>query len=567
MKACPKCNARFRGDLAFCPLDGTPLDTAADPFIGMTVAGRYLVEEKLGSGGMGSVYRARHRIIGRDVALKFLDARLCKDERQRRRFIGEARAANQINHEHIIDISDYGETEDGVVYMVMEYLRGRSLAVDIHGKHLNVRRALRITRQVSLGLARAHELGVVHRDVKPENIYLVRRNHDSDFVKLLDFGVARNAQDMRITAQGTIVGTPEYIAPEQIRSGAASASSDLYALGCVLFEMLTGQLPFSGQVTLLLVKHLNDPPPVPSSIANAVPKAVDQLVLRLLSKAPEDRHRDGYHLAEDIQHLIDRMPVGKRHASEPEITPSEPASSPATEAAEGDYQRTLANFVALTKRAHPNGDIPPRLRAALELMHTCLTEAAHLRTQLEEAARKASDQLEDAREPRVQIGRALDELANDDSRVMGELSDLQSAIAERRHRMHVLIGQCTAIAPALQQDRDAREHPSLDQLRAHGATLQELANCKQALEAQLGERDAIGAYHRDLTFQVAQLKNQLGTLHDTCTLDQEVLHDEVNRLDGQLQRRLSKLAETAAQVSHHFQNNPGNLENRHTPDT
>ncbi|HKU42563.1 MAG TPA: serine/threonine-protein kinase, partial [Polyangiales bacterium] len=213
LKVCPRCDARFRGDIVTCPIDGTALREPADPFIGRTIGGRYLIEQELGSGGMGAVYRARHQIIGRDVALKFLEPALVRNERQRKRFLGEARAANQINHEHIIDITDFGETEDGLVYMVMEYLEGQPLSEEIEKGPMPPRRALRIATQIALGLARAHELGVVHRDIKPANIYLIRRKADPDYVKVLDFGVARIEHDMRITGQGTIVGTPEYIAP------------------------------------------------------------------------------------------------------------------------------------------------------------------------------------------------------------------------------------------------------------------------------------------------------------------------------------------------------------------
>jgi serine/threonine-protein kinase len=148
---CPKCDARFSGDIRACPIDGETLVPPSDPFIGTTIAGRYIVEKLLGVGGMGAVYRARHQFIGRDVALKFLDPSLTRNERLRKRFLGEARAANQINHEHIIDITDFGETEDGLVYMVMEYLEGHSLSDEIENGKVELRRALRIALQVALG--------------------------------------------------------------------------------------------------------------------------------------------------------------------------------------------------------------------------------------------------------------------------------------------------------------------------------------------------------------------------------------------------------------------------------
>ncbi|MET0390403.1 MAG: serine/threonine-protein kinase, partial [Polyangiales bacterium] len=228
---CPRCQTRFRGEITVCPVDGEALQRLHDPLLGRTIAGRYLIEDKIGDGGMGVVYRATHQVIARDVAIKFLHPRYAHDVTSRRRFLGEARAANQINHENIIDITDFGETDDGLVYLVMEYLQGRGLDREIAGRPMSPPRALRIAIQIAQGLGRAHELDVIHRDVKPGNVFLVRRRADSDVVKLLDFGIARFEREMRITDRGTLLGTPEYIAPEQVRSGEVSPHTDLYALG------------------------------------------------------------------------------------------------------------------------------------------------------------------------------------------------------------------------------------------------------------------------------------------------------------------------------------------------
>ncbi|HEX4351738.1 MAG TPA: serine/threonine-protein kinase, partial [Polyangiales bacterium] len=360
LRVCPRCDARFRGDIAICPIDGTALREPEDPFVGRTIAGRYRIEELLGSGGMGTVYRARHQIIGRDVALKFLEPSLVKNERQRKRFLGEARAANQINHEHIIDITDFGETEDGLVYLVMEYLEGRTLSDEIELGPIAPRRALRIAVQVALGLARAHELGVVHRDIKPANIYLVRRKADADFVKILDFGVARIEQDMRITTQGSIVGTPEYIAPEQIHHSSAQPSADLYSLGCVLYEMLTARLPFEGKTTVLLVKHLNDVAPAPSSIEPTLPRELDPLLARLLAKNPAERFRDAYHMVEALQQLIDQLPSASKtraaDGSSPDLMSAAQALPGPSE--EESAHRSLELYRSLLGEAHPDGDAP-----------------------------------------------------------------------------------------------------------------------------------------------------------------------------------------------------------------
>src|SRR5690606_5533071 len=170
-----------------------------DPLLGRTIGGRYVITETIGRGGMGQVYRARHEIVGRDVAIKFLSPDLAVEATNRRRFLREAKAANRIDHGHIIDITDYGETEGGLVYLVMEYLDGESLAEVIDRGPLGTPRAVTIAMQMASALARAHELDVIHRDIKPDNVFLLRKAGGGDFVKLLDFGLAKMKGEIRLT--------------------------------------------------------------------------------------------------------------------------------------------------------------------------------------------------------------------------------------------------------------------------------------------------------------------------------------------------------------------------------
>jgi eukaryotic-like serine/threonine-protein kinase len=573
LKLCPRCDARYRGELSVCPIDGVALQEPADPFIGRTVAGRYLIEEELGSGGMGTVYRARHQIIGRNVAMKFLDPALLRNERQRKRFLGEARAANQINHEHIIDITDFGETEDGLVYMVMEYLEGRALSEEIHKGPLPTRRALRIALQVALGLGRAHELGVVHRDIKPANIYLVRRKLDNDYVKVLDFGVARIEQDARVTGQGTIVGTPEYIAPEQVRTPTASPSADLYSLGCVLFEMLTGQLPFQGKTTMLLVKHLNDPPPVPSSFLPSIPKAVDELVLRLLQKNPADRYRDAYHLAEELQALLDRLPPPSRHNSgmvdavavEPEARPQ----AAAVPSEDETFVRTVALYRTLLNEAHPDGDAPAWLPESIAHLERAAEDIQHLRQAVRIAAEKATEQEESIRAPRTQIGRALDELAQDESKIGRQIdaldTQLQSAHSLLDTELGTLIDRAHQAPVSLVEGQllSKQDAELLTQTVALARNLSELREQVASVGADLTARQA---ERRDLLFQIKELKDQISTLHDASTMDQQLVHDEVIRLGAQMRARLEAAAPYTARVAAHFARFPA-LRDRMRPST
>jgi serine/threonine-protein kinase len=562
LKQCPKCDARFRGDIRICPIDGAPLASPSDPFIGTTIAGRYLVEELLGVGGMGSVYRARHQFIGRDVALKFLDPSLTKNERLRKRFLGEARAANQINHEHIIDITDFGETEDGIVYMVMEYLEGHSLEDDIEKGPLELRRALRIALQVALGLGRAHELGVVHRDIKPGNIYLTPRRLDRDFVKVLDFGVARIEHDARITGQNMIVGTPEYIAPEQIRSTGATPLSDLYSLGCVLFEMLTGRIPFEGKTTVLLVKHINDPPPLPSSLSPGLPPEVDRLVMRLLQKKPEARHRDAYHLVDDLQRLLDALPgaSSKPNTSSGTTSPKLPvADVSAPQPEEEGWARSARLYRQLLAEAHAGTPAPDWLPDAIAEIETTVSEIRALRARLEDMAAKATAQQEDVRKPREQIGHALDELAKDDSRVAGQLSELMEQLEPAESRldaaMHAVLSGMGGTPKALRAGELVGEHDAaaLKDLVRAGAELSlardVVAGLRQSLARKKAER-------RDLRFQIAQLKQTLEQMKKSSTVDMELWHDEAHELSSQIQTRLESMAPIGKRISTHFKDYP-----------
>jgi eukaryotic-like serine/threonine-protein kinase len=267
--------------------------------------GQYQLERLLGEGSMGRVFLARHVTLGRPAAIKLLRAEHAQNQNLIQRFFHEARAVNQINHEHIVEIQDFvhepGPSGRTRVYCVMEMLDGHSLTDVLAQEHLSVARAVDMARQVARALGAAHHVGVVHRDVKPDNLFLVRRGTERDFVKVLDFGVAKlmtpiGDLPLTSTVEGTIVGTPAYMAPEQANGLGADARTDQYALGCVLHEMLAGQPPFSGNsFGQLVAKVLTEPaPPLPSRTRGQerIPAALRAVVLRCLAKDSVDRFRD-----------------------------------------------------------------------------------------------------------------------------------------------------------------------------------------------------------------------------------------------------------------------------------
>ncbi|HSK04894.1 MAG TPA: serine/threonine-protein kinase [Kofleriaceae bacterium] len=227
------------------PVPAASPAAAADPLIGQTLAGRYHVERRLGAGGMGAVYLATHDVLEKQVALKVLHGELGRRPELVERFMQEAKAASRIRHENVIDISDFGTTPDGHVFFAMELLDGRDLHEEIArarlaGELLPWPRSKRIFLQICGALAAAHRHGIIHRDMKPENVYLIEFLGDPDFVKLLDFGIAKltevEGSDRKLTRTGMLFGTPEYMAPEQARGEPIDLRVDVYAMGCILFS-------------------------------------------------------------------------------------------------------------------------------------------------------------------------------------------------------------------------------------------------------------------------------------------------------------------------------------------
>ena len=267
-------------------------------FLGQILDGRYQVSELIGEGGMGRVYLAEHVEIGKKVAVKILHPVYGRMPDLVERFRREARAASRIGHPHIVDVTDSGTTNDGSVYFVMEYLEGVELAsvIDREGA-LDVTRVLRIGVQICRALAAAHASGIIHRDLKPENVFLTQRQGAGDFVKVLDFGIAKTteaeqARDKRLTSPGMAMGTPEYMSPEQAAGRPADERCDIYSMGAILYESLTGVPPYQGEnfMEILTKKATVDPRP-PHELRPDLPDAVAELVTRAMARNPDDRPR------------------------------------------------------------------------------------------------------------------------------------------------------------------------------------------------------------------------------------------------------------------------------------
>ena len=307
MLFCPQCRMPFEENSAACGACGAVIDRSRDALIGMTLSGGYVIEACIGAGAMAKVYRAEQTNLGRTVAVKVMHAHLMHDETTGRRFINEARAASRLNHPHSLSVIDFGHVETGQPYMVMEYLRGRDLqrVVEEEGP-LSFARIVDILLQLLDALSEAHEMEIIHRDLKPENIVIEPVRAGGDYVKVVDFGLAKimNArQDMAITATGTVCGTPDFMSPEQCRGDKLDARSDLYAVGVILFVLLTGQVPFVATTpTQALLLHLTAPAPDPRKVApgRLIPEELAVIALKALEKKPEGRFSTARAFAEAL---------------------------------------------------------------------------------------------------------------------------------------------------------------------------------------------------------------------------------------------------------------------------
>jgi serine/threonine-protein kinase len=301
MAACPQCSGSCDASHRFCPACGFPVGelvrAGEDPLIGTTLAGGYVILELVGVGGMGRVYRAEQTALGRTVAVKIIHPNLLGDESAAARFISEARTASRLNHPNSVAVIDFGKTPSGQLYLVMEFLRGRDLArVVYEDGQLSWQRIVDILRQVLAALSEAHHLGIIHRDLKPENIVIEPMRTGGDFVKVVDFGLAKmlTREAPSITSVGIVCGTPDYMAPEQGRGDPIDSRSDLYAVGVILFQLLTGRLPFEAESpTQVVLMHLTIPPPDPRAVApdRDIPAPLAAVLLGALAKDPKERYQ------------------------------------------------------------------------------------------------------------------------------------------------------------------------------------------------------------------------------------------------------------------------------------
>ena len=333
LHACPRCDAKTEG--SFCPECGTafvdgvaataviPIESPSEStnLVGTVIADQFTVESVLGGGAFGTVYKGRQLGLDRPVAIKVPTSAIAADPVMAKRFAREARSAARITHPGVVAIYAVGELAGGRPYLAMQFVPGQSLDKILADGPLPANRALTIVRSIASALAETHAADVVHRDLKPSNIVWRRDRHGDDLITIVDFGIAASkpgatADTTRLTHDG-VVGTPSYMSPEQAHNDAVDARSDLYAVGCLLFELVTGAPPFEGTGFEVLMAHLGEPAPAPSERRPDVPLAIDRLCAQLLAKKPSDRFQTADALVAAVDAALidlDRTPRTKRTA-------------------------------------------------------------------------------------------------------------------------------------------------------------------------------------------------------------------------------------------------------------
>ena len=349
VKVCPQCDTEYPDNARFCEIDGTALrqagaDAASD-LTGSIVADRYHVVRKLGEGGMGQVYLAEHVKMGRNSALKVIHPRMMKDVDAISRFNREAASASRISHPNVAAIYDFGETADGIIYLAMEFVDGPSLTKLIADRGpLPPKRAAEIARQTAEALTVAHDMGIVHRDLKPDNIMIGTTRDGADLAKVVDFGIAKMADStsQKLTKTGGVVGTPDYMSPEQLAGDPVDGRSDIYSLGLVTFSMLTGTLPFPGDSAQeSMIKRLTDKPKTLSEVRpeGRWPSEIQPV----LDKALERDANRRYQTAIDFARALTRAVEHAGDETAVAITRGASASVPATRIAPHVAPRLLGN--------------------------------------------------------------------------------------------------------------------------------------------------------------------------------------------------------------------------------
>ena len=356
VKICKQCMTSRPADQAFCLECGAelvPIRAVRDSYLGETVSGKYKLVDKIGSGGMGEVYLGVNEPLGQRVAVKFLSRKYTDNEQVIMRFLNEARSYCKVSHPNAVTLLDYGQHTDGALFLLTEFVEGRSLTDTVfEDGPLSPRQAMVLGMQCAEVLGAAHRQGVIHRDLKPDNLMLMSGEGDRYNVKVLDFGIAKMVDDERgqVTETGSVFGTPEFMSPEQAQGHEADPRSDLYALGIILFYAMTGRLPFTDESQYkILEAHIKTGPPRPSEVSEIdVPLGIEAVIMKCLNKDPSGRFQNAEELVAALEEERSKLRSGSSVQPKPDASGDSPSKEPSwtegsspTEAYPDDFESEL----------------------------------------------------------------------------------------------------------------------------------------------------------------------------------------------------------------------------------
>ena len=376
MKTCPKCGENYDNSIEVCPADGSALIRANtnDPLAGKLLAGRYKIINKIGEGGMGAVYKAIHNKMDRVCAIKTLTGLSTDNEMAVARFNREARNSSRIDSPHAITIYDFGEAENGLLYLAMEFIDGKQLTDILEQEGvINLDRTIHITSQIAEALTAAHALGIIHRDLKPDNIMITEKADKTDYVKVLDFGIAKTMADdgaENVTKTGFVLGTPAYMSPEQLTGESLDARSDVYSLAIIVYEMLSGQLPFEGDnLQAKMIKRLMSDPIRLRDVMPSVSDSVERAVMAGLARDREKRTPTVQAFASSLSdaYNLSTISVGRRSTSRLDVTPTN----------EGTMEWTAAQSVPETEPMFPQATTDAPTQVVNTQQRAYLSESNH----------------------------------------------------------------------------------------------------------------------------------------------------------------------------------------------
>ncbi len=537
MGFCETCGLDYPASHTYCPLDGSTLKDKDDDFLGRVIAAKYRVVALIGEGGMGRVYRAQHVHVSRQVAIKVLPKELSELSVLRERFVREAQAANMVRHDNIVEVLELGETEGGIYYLVMELLEGQTLGRCIDAGAMGVERAVPILRQICGVLGPSHAIGLIHRDLKPDNVFLIERDASPDFVKILDFGVAHLVHEPRLTSKGVVLGTPEYMSPELIRGQKPSIASDLYALGCIGYAMIAGHPPFHGATPVeTMMQQVQESTPALEDHVEGVAPEFARIIGRLIDKDPAGRHVDAYGVIRDLDAF---MPPVKRPSREPGrpsgglVKRIEVAQIPDVPSA------VMGSWKDLTEKSKKSQDREHRhIVYEMEELTGQLDSLTNMMGQITSVMEISEGR---RRETGRRIRSAIDELANDASVKRQLLMKMRSRLDDSEARIENLDREITGAIDRLASTTRDREGGLDDATLNFCISLGELAARRQNREKGSHE---LGIEIRSVTEQVEDIEYQIGELKKRV----EAVYEETDQHLSEQQRNLESLETERAAV-------------------